>query len=99
MRGLLAPAPVATVAEATEGLEPHLVVLASIMDGRLGAVAAAIRELAATRPIHIAGKGATARLACSTGAVLLTDPPVAAANQLVESLSTADRWRPRPTSS
>jgi DNA-binding transcriptional MerR regulator len=93
-----ADTPIGTIAEAAEDLEPHLVVLASIMDGRLNAVAAAIRELAATRPIHIAGKGATARLARTTGAVLLTDPPVAAANQLVESLSTADRWRPRPTS-
>ena len=92
-----ADTPVGTVAEAADGLQPNLVVFASIMDGRLTAVTPAIRALAATRPVHIAGKGATARLARSTGAVLLTDPPVAAANQLVESLSTVDRWRPPAT--
>jgi DNA-binding transcriptional MerR regulator len=88
-----ADTPIGTVAEAADALEPNLVVLASILDGRLTAVTPAIRELAATLPVHIAGKGATARLARSTGAVLLTDPPVAAANHLVDSSSTADRWQ------
>jgi MerR family transcriptional regulator, light-induced transcriptional regulator len=88
-----ADTPIGTVAEAADDLEPNLVVLASILDGRLTAVTPAIRELAATLPVHIAGKGATARLARSTGAVLLTDPPVAAANHLVDSSSTADRWQ------
>ena len=92
-----ADTPVGTVAEAADALEPNLVVFASIMDGRLAAVAPAIRELAAARPVHIAGKGATADLARSTGTVLLTDPPVAAANQLVESPPTADRWGPPAT--
>ena len=87
-----ADTPIGTVAEAADGLEPRHVVLASIMDRPLAAVSPAIRELAATRPVHIAGKGATARLARSTGAVLLTDPPVAAANHLVGSPS--NRWQP-----
>ena len=92
-----ADTPVSTVAEAADSLQPDLVVFASIMDGRLAAVAPAIRELAVTRPVHIAGKGATARLARSTRTVLLTDSPVIAANQLVESPSTADRWEPPAT--
>jgi len=86
-----ADTPIGTIAETADALEPNLVVIASIMDGRFAAVAPAIRELAATRPVHIAGRGATARVARSTGAVLLTEAPVAAANQLVESPSTADR--------
>jgi DNA-binding transcriptional MerR regulator len=90
-----ADTPVSTVAEAADALEPNLVVIASIMDGRLAAVAPAIRELATARPVHIAGRDATADLARSTGTVHLTDTPVAAANQLVESLSTAHRSRPR----
>jgi DNA-binding transcriptional MerR regulator len=85
-----ADTPIGTVADAADALEPNLVVFASIMDGRLGAVAPAIRELAAARPVHIAGRGATAVVARATGTALLTDPPVAAANQLVESPSTAD---------
>jgi MerR family transcriptional regulator, light-induced transcriptional regulator len=89
-----ADTPIATLAEAANALEPDLVVIASIMDGRLAAVAPAIRELAAARPVHIAGQDATADLARSTGTMHLIDPPVAAANQLVESLSTANRWRP-----
>jgi MerR family transcriptional regulator, light-induced transcriptional regulator len=91
-----ADTPVGTVAEAANALQPNLVVFASIMDGQLAAVAPAIRELAAARPVHIAGRDATADLARSTGTVLLTGSPVAAANQLV-SLSTAGRWGPSAT--
>jgi MerR family transcriptional regulator, light-induced transcriptional regulator len=86
-----ADTPVGTVAEAADVLEPNLVVFTSTMDGRLAAVAPAIRELTAARPVHIAGRGATADLARATGTVLLTDSPVAAANRLVESESMADR--------
>jgi DNA-binding transcriptional MerR regulator len=86
-----ADTPVGTVAEAADALAPNLVVFASIMDGRLAAVAPAIRELAAARPVHIAGSGATARLARSTGTVLLTDPPVTAAHHLGESSPRAHR--------
>jgi methanogenic corrinoid protein MtbC1 len=87
-----ADTPIGTLAEAADALEPDLVLCASIMDGRLAAVAPAIRELALARPVHIAGRGATADLARSTGTVLLTDPAVAAANRFVEPPSTVDRW-------
>ncbi len=92
-----ADTPVRTVAEAAEALEANLVVLASTMDGRLAAVAPELRELAAARPVHIAGRGASTDLARSTGTVLLRASPVAAADQLAESLSTAGRWRPPAT--
>ncbi|MGE5156057.1 MAG: MerR family transcriptional regulator, partial [Betaproteobacteria bacterium] len=84
-----ADTPIGTIAEAADALEPDLVVCASIMDGRLAAVAPALRELTTTRTVHIAGRSATAHLARSTGTVLLTDAPVVAANQLVESPPTA----------
>ncbi len=86
-----ADTPVGTVAEAADALAPEFVVFASIMDGRLAAVAPAIRELAAARTVHIAGSGATERLARSTSTVLLTDPPVAAAHHLGESSPRAHR--------
>jgi DNA-binding transcriptional MerR regulator len=86
-----ADTPVGTLAEAADALEPNIVVIASIMDGRLSAVAPGIRELATTRRVHLAGRGATARFAGSTGTVLLADPPVAAAKQLLESPSGANR--------
>lgn len=88
-----ADTPVATVAEAADALEPDLVVFASILDERLAAVAPAIRDLATVWPVALAGTGATARLARSTGSVHLTGPPVAAANQLA---GPERRTRERP---
>jgi DNA-binding transcriptional MerR regulator len=92
-----ADTPISTLAETADTLNPDLVVCASIMDGRLAAVTPAIRELAAARPVHIAGSGATADLARSTGTVLLTGSPIAAANRLIESPSTVGRRRPPAT--
>jgi methanogenic corrinoid protein MtbC1 len=86
-----ADTPVGTLAEAADALEPDLVVCTSIMDGRLAAVVPAIRKLAAARPVHIAGRGATAGIARTTGTVLLTDSPVAAAKRIVESRPASDR--------
>ena len=83
--------PVGTIAEAADTLEPDLVVLASILEEPLTAVAPAIRELAAVRPVSLAGRGATADLARSTGGTLLTDPPVAAAIQVASTRSGRNR--------
>jgi len=94
-----ADTPVDTVAEAADALEPDLLVIASTMDGRLAAVAPAIRELAATRPVHIAGRGATAHHARSTGTTHLTDSPVAAANQLADAPPGRNRWGQRSSAS
>jgi MerR family transcriptional regulator, light-induced transcriptional regulator len=89
--------PISTLAQAADALNPDLVVCASIMDGRLGAVSRDLRGLAAARPVHIAGRGATADLARSTHTVLLTGSPVAAANRLIEAPSTVGRPRPTAT--
>jgi DNA-binding transcriptional MerR regulator len=92
-----ADTPISALAETADALNPDLVVCTSIMDGRLAAVTPAIRELAAARPVHIAGRGATADLARSTRTVLLTGSPIAAANRLIESASTVGRRRPPAT--
>ncbi|MGE5828050.1 MAG: MerR family transcriptional regulator, partial [Micromonosporaceae bacterium] len=55
-----ADTPVQTVSETAAALRVQLVVLAAVMDGRLEAAAPALRELAATTPVAIAGRAATA---------------------------------------
>jgi MerR family transcriptional regulator, light-induced transcriptional regulator len=77
-----ADTPVATVAEAARTLEPDLVVFASVMDGGFTGIAPALRALAGTRPVAIAGRAATPDLARWTGTALLPDSPVAAAHRL-----------------
>lgn len=74
--------PIPTVAQAAAAVAPDLVVIASIVDGRLDASAPALRELAAAWPVALAGPGATPELAGSTGSRLLDGPAVAAANRL-----------------
>jgi DNA-binding transcriptional MerR regulator len=77
--------PVATVAETADALKPDLVVFASVLDGRLGAVAPALRKLAQVRPVALGGRAASAEFARATGSLLLADPPVGAANRLAVS--------------
>jgi methanogenic corrinoid protein MtbC1 len=93
-----ADTPLQTVSETTAALHPELVVLASVMDGRLEAVRPALRDLAATGPVAIAGRAATADLARSTGTLHLAGAPVAAAHGLaasgVASLRRPDLGRP-----
>jgi DNA-binding transcriptional MerR regulator len=91
-----ADTPVQTVSETAAALCAELVVLASVMDGRLAAVAPALRDLAATIPVAIAGRAATEDLARSTGTLLLAEAPVAAAHR-VAAANVAGLRRPNPT--
>jgi methanogenic corrinoid protein MtbC1 len=80
-----ADTPVQTVSETAAALGAELVVLAAVMDGRLEAVGPALRDLAATTPVAIAGGAATADLARSAGTLLMSGAPVAAAHGLAAS--------------
>ncbi|HEX6871325.1 MAG TPA: cobalamin B12-binding domain-containing protein [Micromonosporaceae bacterium] len=77
-----ADTPVQTIMQTAEALRADLIVLAAVMDGRLEAAAPALRHLAATTPVAIAGRGAAADLARSTGTLLLTGGPVESAHRL-----------------
>ena len=91
-----ADTPVQTVSETAAAIGAELVVLAAVMDGRLEAVAPALRDLAATTPVAIAGRAATADLARSTGTLLLAGAPVAAAHR-VAAAGVAGLRRPDPS--
>jgi DNA-binding transcriptional MerR regulator/methylmalonyl-CoA mutase cobalamin-binding subunit len=77
-----ADTPVQTASETAAALRAQLVVLASVMDRRLEAAAPALRDLAATTQVAIAGRTATEDLARSTGTLLLAGAPVTAAQRL-----------------
>jgi DNA-binding transcriptional MerR regulator len=74
--------PTATIRDAAAGIAPDLVVLAATDPGCFAAHVAAIAELARTIPVAIGGAGATAGLAGRTGARLLDQDPVSAAEHL-----------------
>ena len=74
--------PIATIQEALEDVEPHLVVVSSTTGQRLSAAQAQLTELARHVPLALAGAGATDRLARATGGSLLQGDPVTAAERL-----------------
>ena len=78
--------PIATIEEALEDIEPRLVVVSSTSSRRLRAAQAQLAELARHVPIAIAGAGATDSLARATGASLLQEDPVTAAERLADEL-------------
>jgi methanogenic corrinoid protein MtbC1 len=78
--------PIATIQEALEDVEPRLVVVSSTSSRRLRRAQAQLAELARHVPIAIAGAGATDSLARATGASLLQEDPVTAAEHLADEL-------------
>ena len=74
--------PVETIAETAAAVSPAAVVVAAEMEHHLAAVTAAIGALARDVPVALAGAGATPDLALRTGATLLREDPVAAADRL-----------------
>jgi MerR family transcriptional regulator, light-induced transcriptional regulator len=81
--------PIATLRQATERIAPGLVVLAGTVPEPFAAHADAIAGLAGQTTVAVGGAGATAALATRTGARLLDQDPVSAAE-------TTDRARPGP---
>jgi DNA-binding transcriptional MerR regulator len=79
-----ADTPIATIQEALEDVEPRLVVVSATTSQRLRAAQAQLTELGRYVPIALAGAGATERLARATGASLLQEDPVTAAERLAD---------------
>jgi MerR family transcriptional regulator, light-induced transcriptional regulator len=77
-----ADTPLSTLGEMALKLRPDAVVLAATTAERFAADEAALRSLAATAPLWLAGPGATAPVAEAAGARLLEDEPVGAADRL-----------------
>ena len=74
--------PIETLAAAADQLAPDVVVLSSLTRDPLAAAAAAITQLASSRPVLLAGSGADAELAERTGARLLAGGPIEAAGDV-----------------
>jgi DNA-binding transcriptional MerR regulator len=80
--------PIASIGQATDSIAPNLVVLAGTVPEPFAAHADAIADLARQTMVALGGAGATAELAPRTGARLLGEDPVSAAERM-------DRDRPR----
>ena len=74
--------PLATIGQATERIAPELVVLAGTVPEPFAAHADAIADLARQAMVALGGAGATPALATRTGAHLLDQDPVSAAESL-----------------
>jgi MerR family transcriptional regulator, light-induced transcriptional regulator len=74
--------PIATIGQATESIAPDLVVLAGTVPEPFAAHAEAIADLARQTTVVLGGAGATAELATRTGAHLLDQDPVSAAQSM-----------------
>lgn len=77
-----ADTPVDSVARAAGSLRPEVVVVAGTTADRFSSQAAGIKELASAFPLIVAGSGATALFAASSGARMLPGDPVSAAAAL-----------------
>jgi DNA-binding transcriptional MerR regulator len=78
--------PLATIGQATERIAPELVVLAGTVPEPFAAHADAIADLTRKTTLAVGGAGATAELATRTGAHLLDQDPVSAAESLDRAL-------------
>ncbi len=78
--------PLATIGQATERIAPELVVLAGTVPEPFAAHADAIADLTRQTTLAVGGAGATAELATRTGAHLLDQDPVSAAESLDRAL-------------
>jgi DNA-binding transcriptional MerR regulator len=74
--------PIATIRQATASIAPDLVVLAGTVPEPFAAHADAIADLARQATVALGGAGATAELAARTGARLLDQDPVSAAESV-----------------
>jgi DNA-binding transcriptional MerR regulator len=74
--------PIATIGQATDSIAPDLVVLAGTVPEPIGVHADAIADLARQTTVALGGAGATAELATRTGARLLDQDPVSAAEHM-----------------
>jgi DNA-binding transcriptional MerR regulator len=83
--------PIATVREAAADVTPRLVVLAGTVAASFAAQAEAIAQLAGRGTVALGGDGATAELAVRTGARLLDQDPVTAAERLDQVIPGAPR--------
>jgi DNA-binding transcriptional MerR regulator len=75
-----ADTPIDTLAAAADQLAPDVVVISSLARAPLDAAMAGIAELAASRPVLLAGSGADAAMAERSGARLLSGSPIEAAD-------------------
>jgi MerR family transcriptional regulator, light-induced transcriptional regulator len=74
--------PIATISQATDSIAPDLVVLAGTVFEPFAAHADAIADLARQTMVALGGAGATSELASRTGAHLLDQDPVSAAEHM-----------------
>jgi MerR family transcriptional regulator, light-induced transcriptional regulator len=88
-----ADTPIATIRDAMAGVTPRLVVLAATMPEGFPAHAGAIADLVDQTTVAIGGAGATVELAGRTGAHLLDQDPVSAAERLDQVLPGI--WEPQ----
>ena len=79
-----ADTPVMTVLHAAELTEADCVVMAVTLPGRLDPVREQLRQVAAGRPLFLAGPGVDERLMTQVQATALTGDPLAAAGPLAE---------------
>jgi MerR family transcriptional regulator, light-induced transcriptional regulator len=91
--------PIATIGQATDSIAPDLVVLAGTAPEPFAAHANAIADLARQSMVALGGAGATAELATRTGAHLLDQDPISAAEHMDRDLPRSRHTPapPRPT--
>jgi methanogenic corrinoid protein MtbC1 len=77
-----ADTPGESVAEAARRLDPAVVVVSSVLRSRFRTAAAELAAVARTRPLALAGRGASESLAGSLGCAWLTGGPVDAADRI-----------------
>jgi hypothetical protein len=88
--------PMETLADAATRMQADCVALAALSRNRLQAVGADISQLAKSRPVAVAGAGASSKLARETGALLLSGGPVEEAARLATRIREP-RCRPPPS--
>ena len=74
--------PIETLAAAADQLAPDVVVLSALTREPLAAVVTAIGQMAASRPVLVAGPGADVELAERSSARMLAGSPIEAANEM-----------------
>jgi methanogenic corrinoid protein MtbC1 len=74
--------PLDTLTDAADALRPDAVVLAATTPAHFERGRDALRAIARTLPVHVAGAGATPEVAAAAGARLLGPDPIAAAERL-----------------
>ncbi|TCC21733.1 cobalamin B12-binding domain-containing protein [Kribbella speibonae] len=80
-----ADSPTGDIERTADALEPDLVMLAASDASRFDAIRPELVRLAQSRPVALAGPGASAELAAAVGAQYVDDDPVTAAERLEES--------------